>query len=179
MVPDLVRHDIGVGEVAAAAEPPAHLLEEDRVEIDLLVGRAVERAHRRLRRAAAGAVDAPEEHEARRAVLLAGVAGQHALPDVLVLRQHGGEEAAHLVGWRRACLRLLRRRARALQHLRPADQDARIDAERVADEAEHDHGAEADAPAAARHAGEASAGAPVLDVLGLAIVVPPHCLSLP
>ena len=47
-MPDLVRDDVGLGEVARRAEALIELLEEREVEIDLAVGGAVERPHRRL-----------------------------------------------------------------------------------------------------------------------------------
>jgi len=40
---DLMRDDISVGEIAAAAEAPFHVLEKSGIEIDLLVFRAIER----------------------------------------------------------------------------------------------------------------------------------------
>src|SRR6185437_8924718 len=53
MVANLVRNDIGLREVARRLEALRKLVEELRVEIDLLVGRAVERPHCRLSSAAA------------------------------------------------------------------------------------------------------------------------------
>ncbi len=48
-----MRDDIGLGGVARAPEAAGKLVEEGRVDVDALVGRAIERPHRRLRRAAA------------------------------------------------------------------------------------------------------------------------------
>src|SRR5579864_2222292 len=45
---DLVRDHIGLRKVTRCLEAPRELVEEFRVEIDLLVGRTVERTHRRL-----------------------------------------------------------------------------------------------------------------------------------
>ena len=53
---DLMGDDIGLGEVAGRAEALRQLVEEGRVDVDLLVGRAVERPHRRLAHAAGGLV---------------------------------------------------------------------------------------------------------------------------
>src|SRR5688572_3315702 len=53
VVPDLVRDDVGLRKVARRAEAARQLVEEAQVDIDLLVGRAIERADRRLREAAA------------------------------------------------------------------------------------------------------------------------------
>lgn len=145
--------DIRIGEVAAAAELALHFGEERQVEIDPLVVRAVERPHRRLRRAAAGAVDIAEQHQLRRDIAAIGLLRQHLRPDVLVLRQHGRDEAAHLVLRRTGRFALLLRRGRAAadaaDQLGAADQQARIDAERPAEKAEDHHRADADAAAAA------------------------------
>ena len=53
VVADFVGDDIGLGEIARRAEAAAQFVEEGRVDVNALVGRAVERPHRRLRRAAA------------------------------------------------------------------------------------------------------------------------------
>ena len=53
MMADLMRDHIGLREIAGRAEALRQLVEEFRVEIDVLVCRAVERPHRRLRGAAA------------------------------------------------------------------------------------------------------------------------------
>ena len=179
MVPDFVGDHIGIGEIAAAAELALHLLEEGGVEIDLAVVRAIERPHRRLRHAAAGAVDAGEQYELRRLVAGVGLLRQHLGPDVLVLRQHGRDEAAHLVLRRAGGLARLRRLlapADAADHLGAADQKTRIDAECPAEQAEHHHRADADAAATAGHAGEAAAttSPPVLEIVGLAVIFPLH-----
>ena len=50
VVADLVGDHVGLGEVAGRAEAVAQLLVEAEVDVDLLVGRAVERPHRGLRR---------------------------------------------------------------------------------------------------------------------------------
>ena len=47
MVPDLVRDDVGLREIAGRAEAPLELVEEREVDVDALVGRAVEGSHRR------------------------------------------------------------------------------------------------------------------------------------
>ena len=47
---DFVSDDIGLGEIARRLEAARKLVEKLGVEIDLLVGRAVKRTHRRLRR---------------------------------------------------------------------------------------------------------------------------------
>ncbi len=64
MMPHLMRDHIGLGKVAGRAEPVAKLAVEAGVEIDIVVGRAVERPHRGLRRAAARLAAAAIEDEA-------------------------------------------------------------------------------------------------------------------
>ncbi len=108
MVADLVRDHVGLRKVARRTEPPGQRVEETQVDVDLLVGRAVERAHRRLALAAGGARRAAEQHQPRR---LVGTPGGAELcgPDVLGAGQHRGHEARDLViGRRRLCRSLLR-----------------------------------------------------------------------
>src|SRR5207237_457976 len=149
---------IGLREAASAAlaatEAALDLLEERGVEVDLLVGRAIERPHRALRNAAAGGISlTAEEHERRRPIALA-VLAEHVLPDRLGAAEHARHEAAAVVTWRAGLARPgLRRRRLGLglpvDHLGAADEQARIDAERPTDQAEHQHGADAKAAGAA------------------------------
>src|SRR6266542_1900182 len=63
VVPVLVRHDVALGERSPGrAETGPQLLEEREIEVDLLVGRAVERPRGRRREAAAGLRRARVEH---------------------------------------------------------------------------------------------------------------------
>src|SRR6266581_9710140 len=81
----------------SAAEAPRDLVEERGVEIDLLVGRAIERPHGALCGAAAsGLRHAAVEHQHRRAIALA-VRGEDALPRQLGAAEHPAHEAAHVV----------------------------------------------------------------------------------
>ena len=69
VVADLVREHVGLREVAAlGAEARAQVLVEAEVDVRLLVERAVERPHRRLRHAAARLHGLAEEDELRRPV---------------------------------------------------------------------------------------------------------------
>src|SRR5574337_1699391 len=74
VVADLVRDDVSLREVARRAELLAQRVEEAEVDVDLLVGRAVERPHRRLPDAARGAGRAAEQHQPRRLILPATAA---------------------------------------------------------------------------------------------------------
>ena len=78
---------------------------------------------------------------------------QHVFPDVLRVAENRGGEAAHLVlrcALAALLLRLLIAGAAAGHHLGAADQDARIDAEGPADQAEDHDGADAETAGAAR-----------------------------
>src|SRR3546814_15904183 len=65
MMPDLVRDDIGLRGVAGGAESLGEFAKEGGVEIDALVGRAIERPHRRLGGAASRLIPVGEEVERR------------------------------------------------------------------------------------------------------------------
>src|SRR4051794_27705370 len=189
---DLVRHHIGLCELAgararvAAAEAALEIAEEGRIEINLLVGRAVERAHRGLRHAALiGARRAGEHHQRRGAVALAALL-EHVLPDDLGRAEDARHELAHLVA-RRAGLAgglglLLLVSAAAADHLSAADQQARVDAERVADDAENDDGADAETTATERETKAAPAAsaiaAAIFDVVALRQIIKPHSFLL-
>src|SRR5262249_25443728 len=149
VVPDLVRDHIGLRKLArsaadiAAAKARRDLIEERGVEIDLLISRAIERSHGALRGSAATGVRRTAiENQHGRAVDLA-VLGEDLLPLQFGAAEHLAHEAAHIVLRRAGAARRWRR-----LHLRPtgtgqdlgaADEQARVDAERPADEAErHD-----------------------------------------
>src|ERR1700682_3969239 len=168
-MPGFVGDDIGRGELAgiarAAVKPGFDLTEKSGIEVDRLVRRAVERPHRRLRHAAAPAIGGvAKQHDFwTRIGLPAGL--ENFTPAIVDLAEDAGDHAAHLVGRRpglggpgpaigliAGCM------AAAGQNFRAADQDARIDAERVADQAKDDDGADAE-PAAAHRNAEAAAAA--------------------
>src|SRR6185312_5029924 len=163
-------------------EADLHVAEERGVEIDAPVVRAVERAHRRLRLAAAARLAAGEEAQLRRPVGLAALL-EHIAPDVLGVAEHGGDELAGPVARRASFARgllvgLLIGATATVEHLGAADQNARVDAERVTDDAEHDDRADAQATAADRQAEAAPANTPaaavVLDIVAAAEIVPTH-----
>ena len=127
VVPDLVRDDVGLGEVAGRAEAPIQLVEELEIEIDLLIAGTVERAHGALAEATRRLGGAAEEHERR---LLVATAEQSCpgrlqvvehLPDLdhLGLFLGGRLQRSRLAGLLRRHLRLLlqdRRHHVAAQH---------------------------------------------------------------
>src|SRR5262249_12056509 len=99
-MPDLVRDHVSLGKLArsaadvAAAEARRDLIEERRVEIDLLVGRTVERSHGTLRFSTATRVrGAAIENEHRRAIDSA-VLGEDLLPLQLGAAENLTDEAA-------------------------------------------------------------------------------------
>src|SRR5450759_3856764 len=69
MVPDLVRDDIGLRELARGAEAPGQLVVEPEVDIDLPVARAVEGTRCALGEAARGLDGVAEEDQVGVAVL--------------------------------------------------------------------------------------------------------------
>src|SRR5579871_966741 len=164
----LMRDDVGRGEFAraagAAVEPRFDLAEESCVEKDFSVRRAIERPHRRLRHAATAAIgDVAEQHDLRPGVGLARRL-EYLAPAVVDLTQNTGDHAAHFVGRRAGLARgravglIGRRAAAAVEDFRAADQDARINPERVGDQAKHDDGSDAE-PATAHRQPEAAATA--------------------
>src|SRR5262249_41135064 len=137
----------------AVAKACRDLIEERSVKIGLRIARAVERSHRALRSSAAtGMRRAAIENEDRRTISFA-VLGEDLLPLQLGAAEHLAHEAAHIVlgsaSAPRRGRRLHLRLAGTGQDLGAADEQARIDAERPADEAERHDRADAQlAPAA-------------------------------
>src|SRR5664279_5108312 len=190
VVADLVRDHIGLREFAGVAGATVKarfdLTKKRRVEIDAAVARAVERPHRRLREAAAALLRAGEQPQPRRAILLTA-RPEHFAPGVLGIAQHGCDELTHRVDRRAGApagrpvgLLVVRSAADAF---RAADQHARIDAGRPADQPELDHGSNAEAAAPAGYtettAAESATGAAiVLDILAAAEIIPTHSICL-
>src|SRR5215470_12636568 len=190
---DLVGDHIGLRELAgfafAAAETGLDLAEERGIEIDLLVVRTVERAHRALRHAAAlrtGLALVEDEH--RLAIGLA-VALEDVGPFRVNVAEDGRDEFSDVIAWLAGAPRLPARRlhrllnvcAAAGKDLGAADKDARIDAERPADQAQYHDGADPE-PAATQRQAEAAAAKPaarfataILNIFALFGVVQTHC----
>src|ERR1043165_1809175 len=191
VMPDLVRDHVSLRELAraradiAAAEAPLEVAEERRIEIDLLVGRAIERTHGRLCHAALiGARRAGEHHQRRFAITLAALL-EGLRPHHVRTAQHARDELAHVVargaGLARLARLLLIGLPAAGEDLRAADQQARVDAERIADDAEHHDGADAEPAAAHPHrkaetTAATAVAAAILDVLAFGHVIETHLL---
>src|ERR1700730_1525008 len=184
---DFVGDHVSLGELAglavvAAAEPALQIAEERRVEIDPLVVRTIERPHGGARRAAGRARRAGKNHEGGRPIppplLLQQVPPHH-----LGAAEHGGNELAGAIGGcaglRRGPIGRVVGMAAAAENLGAADQQPGVDAERPADQAEHDDRADAHAAGADRETEAASAriaalGAAILNVLTMRQLIPAH-----
>ncbi len=148
---DLVGDHVGLRELARRMEALGELVEEREVDIDALVGRAIERPHRRLTLAAGGLRGIAEQHQTRLLVLPAHLLEEVA-PHVLGALQHPRDETLfRVVGRRprRGALRALRRHVTAAAAAaatvavdEAAEQSERIDAQNQAD---HDDGDQAEA----------------------------------
>ena len=177
---DLVRDHVRRREVAGRAEALRELLEERGVEVDLLVGGAVERAAGGAGHAACRPRGVVEAHELRRLVARAHRLEQ-GRPHVLGVAHDAAHEVHLRIGrglraLRRRRLRLLRRRrdhgTAAFQH---AEDRQRIDAEEQAHDDDQDDRAAAEAHAAAqREAAAAARASAFLDVVARTHVAPTH-----
>src|SRR5262249_40102356 len=139
VMPDLVSNDVGLREVSRSAEPPVELPEETQVEIDLLIARTVERPRSRHRLAARGLNGIREQDERRFRVPLPRPLEDRG-PRIFCIRENFSGEFAGGIGtrWsgRRAGWWLT---ARA--DTRIVEQSARVHAEEVADQEQHDDAA--------------------------------------
>ncbi len=118
MVADLVGDDVGLGEVAGGAELLVEFAEEPEVDVELLIGRAVEGADRRRVGAARRLHGVVEQHQGGRLVARARLL-EEARPHVLGGSEHDGGKLRLRVASGRANLALLRRGllAGAARHL--------------------------------------------------------------
>ena len=94
MVAHLMGDDIGIGEIPVGAELLPHRGEEAEVDVEFLVGRAVERTHGRLAGTAAGGSGAGVQYEGRIAVFADAVPLEIGSPHVF----GGGEDLAGELG---------------------------------------------------------------------------------
>src|SRR5262249_52499732 len=179
---DLMCDHIGLREPArsaiAATEARLDLPEERRVEVDLLVRRAIEWAHRALRQTAAAGIRLLVEQDQRRHPVSAPVFRKNVLPHRFRAAEHARHESTGLVG-RGASRARLRRLTHAgllvRQYLSTTDQQPRIDAKRPADHAQNQYRADREAAratktatkTAAKSAGARTLSATILDVAAL------------
>src|SRR5262245_36688449 len=171
-MPDLVSNDVGLREVSRSAEPPVELPEETQVEINLLIARTVERPGSRHCLAARGLNSVREQDEHRFRVPLPRPL-EDGGPRILRVRENFSGEFAGGIGTRWSggrAGRWLTDRA----HTRIVEQLARVHAEKIADEQQHDDAADAEPSGAARPKPTAAHAAAIFDVLTLSRVVQTH-----
>src|SRR6266571_1852717 len=187
VVTDLVGDHVSLGELArlavvAAAKSALQVAEERRVEIDPLVVGTIERPHGGARGAAGRARRAGEHHQRGRPVAPALLL-QQIPPYRLGAPEHGRHELAGAVAWRaglgRGAMGRVIGMAAAAENLGAADQEPRVDAERPAENPEHDqradaHPARADREAKAAPAVTALLAAAILDVVAARQLIPAH-----
>src|ERR1700719_1985640 len=185
---DLVGDHIGLRELAglalAAAEAGLDLAEKRGVQIDLLVAWTIEGAHRALRRAAARRLGLSLVEDEHRLTIGLAVSLEDVGPFTVNIAENRGNEPADVVARLGGAPRLATRRFPGLLNVRAArqdfgapDQEARIDAERPADQAQHNDGA--DSKTAATHwqaeaAAAARFAAAILDIVALFGLVQTH-----
>ncbi len=172
MMADFVRDHVGLGEIARRTEAPAQFVEERHIQIELAVGRAIERSHLGLPHAT-GAARRPRKQDQRRLLVPLPGSAEDRPPGLLGFGQHLGREAGKLVlGCRPPGIGLNPRRR--LHHRSVVEHHARVDAEIHRHQRQQD-GADADLAASAQ---AGALPAPVLDVAAFPAVTKIH-RSLP
>ena len=116
MVSDFVSDHVGLSEVAGGGKALRHFLEERHVQVDLLVGRAIERTGRRCRQTTGG-IDAIAEQHQGRVFILPTCLLENLTPGVFGIAEDRTHEfGAFVIGrWRLAGL--VGGRCRLLAHL--------------------------------------------------------------
>ena len=170
VMPDLVRDNVSLREVAGRAEAILQVAVEREVDVELLVGGAVERPDRGLGITARRLYLAGEKHQRGLAIGPAGPSEDFG-PNLLGRTEHGGDEIGHLVfaGWGFCLDRLRRSRRYARGHATALQDDPRIDAKEHRDQRDHD-----DADAATGDAAPDRHAAAVFDVGAALLVIDTH-----
>src|SRR6516162_4917264 len=191
MMADFVGNDIGFRELAGLAVRAAtkfilKIVKKRSIKINALIARAIKWPHGRPRKGTGGWFGAREEPQLWR-MIGTPIGGEALGPNILRAAQHSGYEFTGLVIWRAGIdlgrwAGLLRGVSTTGEDLCAANQDAWIDTERPADQAENDDHADAETATAAGYAQAATARrarlAVILDVATLAQILPAH-ISLP
>ncbi len=178
MVADLVRDHVGGREVARRAEAAAQFVEEAEIQVDLGIGRAVERADRRSGVAATRADALAEQHQLGRLIGAAGLL-EELRPGVFGVAQHVAHHrfavvVVGLAGGPRGAMRCTLH-GRVLRHLHHHAEDfQRVLAHQQADHRHQRDTAHAQAHPAAAEAAATRGCAIILDVLAFAHVIPTH-----
>ena len=147
VVADLMRDHVSLRKVSRGAEPVGELVEEGEVDIHTLVGRAIERTHRRLAKATGGLSGIAEQNQSRLAVGLADLPLEDVTPHILgALEDARHEVRFRIVAGRPGRAALLggrvTRRAAARGTVESAEQGARVGAQH---QRQHDNGDQAEA----------------------------------
>jgi hypothetical protein len=95
VVADLVGDDVGEGEITWGVQLALHVLEEGKIEVNVLVPRTIKRAHGRAV-VAAGRIDLTREQDQMRPSIILPHPLELGIPDVLGVGQNYGDEIAHL-----------------------------------------------------------------------------------
>src|SRR6516165_7457855 len=179
---DFVGDDIGLGELAGfaartGAKPVLQIVKERRVEIDALVARAIEWAHRRPGISAWRWLGPGKQTQLRRMIGSRG-GGKDFRPAILGVADNRGDELSGRIvrragghRWRRAGL-LYRPAAENL--LRTVDQHASVSAEIPTDQRGNDHNTDANPAGAAWHAARCARFAIIFDVGTASEIISPH-----
>src|SRR5690606_20602640 len=92
VVSNFVGDHVGLGEVARRIQFSRQLIEEAQIQVDPLIGRAVERAHGRLTGTAGSASEVGKQHQGGRRVSAATGSLKQGLPCVLGIGKDFGSE---------------------------------------------------------------------------------------
>lgn len=134
MMTNLMGDHIGLGKLARRFELAGQLLKEAQVQINLLIDGAIERADRRVGKAAGGGDLATEQHQLGLAILFAELF-ELLRPNVLGIGQDHFDELGLLVVDRRCLLFAWGSGARLRTLLLQVDEFLGVDAE---DQCQHD-----------------------------------------
>lgn len=174
-MPDLVRNDVGLGELSGRAEAPAQFIEEAQIQVHFFIFRAVERSDSVFRHAAGGRIGITEEHEMSVAVRAVCFCGEHVVPVLLHVIEHKGNKL-HLrlfllITGAVYLANLLRGRGVA------REQSEEVAMEEQAEDADDDDAADAEVAEAEAATASTAVVAPIFDVSADSARCPFHDLQ--
>src|SRR5215468_11164590 len=179
---DFVGDDISLGELTGlAARTGAKLVlqivKERRVEIDTLVARAIERAHRRPGICAWRWLGPGKQTQLRRVIGSPG-GRKDFRPTIFGVAENRSDELSSRIVWRagghRWCRAGLLRGPTAENLVRTVDQHARVNAEIPTDQRGNDHNTDANPAGAAWHAARCARFTIIFDIGTAAEIISPH-----